>query len=98
MTIHVKEDDGKPIFETGLVSLGDNEFYITTNYHGMYVIRTRGPGGSPKLCDEVFTSLREARKALDAYQLEHKMRLDMHARLGPKTTKKDIEAKKAVEE
>lgn len=80
------------VYETGKRTIGDEEFVITTTSTGLYVIDTLGHG-KPKICEEKFTSLAYAQKALDKYERDNAATL-----LKKKVMKEGIEKRKAAAE
>ena len=66
MTI-VENDEDKLEILTGVQSIGEADFVITTTPSGLYRIEARGPGASPKITEERFTNISLAKRALRKY-------------------------------
>lgn len=60
---------------TGKLTIGGAELIIVLTPTGYYKIKADGPGADPALCEDRFTNLKEARKAIDLYQQENAPRL-----------------------
>jgi hypothetical protein len=54
-------------YETDAMTVSGHYLKIKVTPTGYYYIDTDEPGASPKIKDQVFTSLFEARRALDSY-------------------------------
>lgn len=54
-------------FKTDEMTVSGRTICIRITETGYYRIDVDGPGDKPALCDEIFTSLSEARKAVNAY-------------------------------
>lgn len=59
------------IFETDVKSVAGYRMSIVISPNGYYKIKAEGPGQPPKICEEMFTGLKVAQKALTAWAKEH---------------------------
>jgi hypothetical protein len=49
-------------------TVGGRDLVVTTNSMGYFIIEARGPGGVHPLTDQVFTSLLQAKRAVDNWR------------------------------
>jgi hypothetical protein len=63
-------------YETDAMTVGGNQLKIKITEAGYYYIDIDGPGGRPKISEQIFTSLSEARKARDAYINDNKAMIE----------------------
>ena len=54
-------------YETDAMTVGGQSLKIKITDTGYYYVDVDGPGGRPKISEQIFTGLSEARKALRAY-------------------------------
>jgi hypothetical protein len=55
------------VYKTDEMTVSGRNICIKINEQGYYRIDIEGAGDKPALCDHIFTSLSEARKAVSAY-------------------------------
>lgn len=67
-------------FETDAVTVGDRKVSIKATPTGYYRIDVEGGGSRPAMCNEIFTNLRSARLAIQAYVINN----------GPELNKKKL--------
>lgn len=56
-------------------TVGGADLFVVPTSAGLYKIECRGEGAAPKICEQTFTSLPFARRALRAYQEANAVKL-----------------------
>jgi hypothetical protein len=72
--IPVSDEEGEFIIKIGKTVAGADLVVVPTSA-GLYKIECKGEGAAPKICEQTFTSLPFARRALRAYQEANKVAL-----------------------
>lgn len=63
-------------YKTDEMTVSGRELSIGINEQGYYIIKVDGQGDKPELCSHLFTSLSEARKAVNSYVHENRAAID----------------------
>jgi hypothetical protein len=78
-------------------TVGGRNISIGVNDSGYYVIKVDGVGEKPKLCEQIFTSLSEARKAVQAYVIDHAVEINKRKFIEEMASKPSIKEQRKAE-
>jgi hypothetical protein len=68
-------------YETNVITAAGYRMSIVTTPHGYYKIKAEGKGHPPKICDALFTGLKQAQKALTAWAKDNEIEIAKKERL-----------------
>jgi hypothetical protein len=84
-------------YETDATTVSGRPLSIGITEQGYYIVKVGGVGEMPKICEQLFTSLSEARKAVGAYVIEHQADINKRKFIEEMASKPTIKEQRKAE-